>query len=559
MKGDDKVKSRYIVPTPIKYFISYNGDIEAGLSNLRVNHRFVRLSSLVGILYTETSVGIFDLLQIPEIDFIDADSPMVLLSQRQENQVSGVSAVGEIGALFFHNNPYNPLTGEGVLIAIIDTGIDYLHPDFIYEDGTSKIAYLWDQTITGNAPEPFLFGAEYNNAEINQAIANNDSSLSQDTNGHGTLVAGIAAGRGRVNPQYVGVAPGSELIVVKLAETNGYYSEVDLMAGIYYSYFKALELGRPLVINISLGTNFGGVSGRTLFENLLFYEDRGIVTIAAAGNEGNTQTHYSGTILQGESRDILVEVGANERDIQIQFWGKRPDRVSVSIISPSGEISETSTVKDLFTVTGIFDYELTSYSIFYKYPEFHSGDQLAVITLRDIKPGIWTIRLSGDYIVDGHYDVYLPNRALLQSGTKFSEADPFGTLTYPSSSNEMITVGTYNTVNNSIWQSTSRGPTRLEKLKPDIVAPGVSIISTYPGGGYGNITGSSAAGAHASGAVALFLQYVLVNRANPIVGYIQMIKSFMMQGARKFPDVTYPNVSYGYGLLDIRGMFDQFR
>jgi subtilisin family serine protease len=553
------VKSRYIVPTPTKYFISYNGDIEAGLSNLGVNHRFVRLSTTVGIIYTETPVGLFDLLQIPQIDFINVDSPMVLLGARQENQVSGVSAVGEIGGLFFHNNPNNPLTGEGVLIAVIDTGIDYLHPDFIYEDGTSKIDYLWDQTIAGNSPEPFLFGAEYSNADINQAIANNDSSLSQDTNGHGTLVAGIAAGRGRANPQYVGVAPGSELIVVKLTEINGYYSEIDLIAGIYYAYFRALELGRPLVINISLGTNFGGVSGRTIFENLLFYEDRGVITIAAAGNEGNTQTHYSGTIIQGESRDVLVEVGANERDMQIQFWGKRPDKVSVSLISPSGELSETSTVRDLNRVTGIFDYELTSYDIFYNYPDFYSGDQLAIITLRDIKPGIWTIRLSGDFVVDGHFDIYLPNRVLIQPGTKFSEADPFGTLSYPSSSNEMITVGTYNTVNNSIWQSSSRGPTRLEKLKPDIVAPGVSIISTYPGGGYGNITGSSAAGAHASGAAAIFLQYILVNGADPSVAFVQAIKAYMMQGARKFPDITYPNVSYGYGLLDIRGMFDQYR
>ncbi|HSQ34239.1 MAG TPA: S8 family serine peptidase, partial [Peptostreptococcaceae bacterium] len=253
------------------------------------------------------------------------------------------------------------------------------------------------------------------------------------------------------------------------------------------------------------------------------------------------------------------EVGANERDIQRQFWGKRPDKISVLIISPSGELSETSTVRDLVTISGIFDYELTTYEIFYDYPDFFSGDQLTVITLRDIKPGIWTIRLSGDYIVDGHYDIYLPNRSLLQPGTKFSEADPFGTLNYPSSSNEMITVGTYNTVNNSIWQSSSRGPTRLEKLKPDIVAPGVNIISTYPGGGYSNITGSSAAGAHASGACALFLEYVLVDGANPVVSYVQMIKSFMLQGARKFPDITYPNVSYGYGLLDIRGMFDQFR
>ena len=550
---------RYIVPNTTKYFIAYTGDIEAGLSDLGINHRFVRLSRKVGILYTEVPVDYKTLLQITQIDYIDSDLPMVLLQERQETTVAGVSAVGEIGGLFFHNNPYNPITGVGVLVAVIDTGIDYLHPDFIYEDGTSKIAYLWDQTVSGNAPQPFLFGAEYNNSDINQAIANSDSTLSQDTNGHGTLVAGIIGGRGRVNPQYVGVAPGVEFIIVKLTETSGYYSKVDLMAGIYYSYFKSLELRRPLVINISLGTNFGGVSGTTLFENLLFYEDRGVITVAAAGNEGNTQTHYSGTIIQGESRDILLEVGANERDLQIELWGKRPDKISVLIISPSGEISQTSTVRDLFTVTGTFDYELTTYEIFYSYPDFFSGDQLARITLRDVKPGIWTIRLSGDYIIDGHYDMYLPNRSLLQLGTKFSEADPFGTLNYPSSSNEMITVGTYNTVNNSIWQSSSRGPTRFEKLKPDLVAPGVNIISTNPGGGYSNLTGSSAAGAHASGAVALFLQYILVDGAEPIVAFVQMIKSFMLQGARKFPDITYPNVSYGYGLLDIRGMFDQFR
>ena len=158
------------------------------------------------------------------------------------------------------------LSGSGVLIACIDSGIDYLLRDFQNETG-SRILYLWDQTIrdTGRIPEGFSKGAEYTKEDIDRAIAaaneRNDRAWdivpSRDVTGHGTAVAGIAAGSS-VSPLYQGIAPGSDLLIVKLAgntQTNGITT--DLMRGITYVVQKAQQLGRPVAINLSIGDTYG--------------------------------------------------------------------------------------------------------------------------------------------------------------------------------------------------------------------------------------------------------------------------------------------------------------
>lgn len=554
---------RYTARESSGFFFSYSGDVISQLDTIGMPYTFIPLGVNTALVYFDEFVRTEQLLRLRNIDDLVRSLPMVLLGERQESIQGGVTATQEIGAKFFQTTPYVPLTGRGVLIGLIDTGIDYLHPDFRYEDGTSKIRYIWnqEQNIEGKNPERFPFGTEYNNQEINQAIANNNPDLGMDTVGHGTLVGGIMAGRGVVNPDYIGIAPDAELIVVKLRPYMDYdYDSTDVLAGMYYCYDKAYELNMPLILNISLGSNFGGANGTTIFENLGLYEEQGVITVAAAGNEGNTQTHYSGNMEnQGEIRDVIVEVAQGEKDMRIEVWVKRPDKVSLSIISPSGDVSKELPVRNFLRIEGLFNLENTRYAITYYYPEANSGDEFVGIVLYDVKPGIWTLRLKGEYIIAGQYDIYLPNRSVLQPGTKFAEPDPFGTITFPATSAEFITVGTYNSINNSIWQSSSRGPTRYEQLKPDIVAPGVNIISTSPGGGYSTLTGSSAAGAHVSGAAALFLQYLLVENVDPYRAFIQMIKTFFMAGARTSPEITFPNLSYGYGILDLIKTFEKYR
>ncbi len=484
---------------------------------------------------------------------------MALLGKISQGTSQGVVATEDIGANFFKNNPNISITGKGVIIGIVDSGIDYLHEDFIYPDRTSKILYLWDQTKEGNPPKGYAIGTEYTREDINNAIKNNDPSLSIDEEGQGTMISGICAGLGNINKEYAGVAEDAQLIVIKMKKINGFYNNAMLFASVQYLFEKARSLKIPIVINTSVGSNrLVGINSRTVQQKSFF--TRGVAMVSSAGNEGNAQTHTSGKIeFVGNIKDIDIELLEDEDELVIQILANKPDKMSVIIVTPTGETSKLLQVANFTYVSGIFDLEGTDYLIRYVYPTISSGQQETIVNLRNVKKGIWKIRLVGEYITSGIYHAYLPNRVFLKQGTKFVNPDPLHTINYPGTYDDVITVGAYDTKNESLWPSSSRGPTINNLLKPEIVAPGVDIIAPYPGNKYATITGTSVAAAHTSGAVSLFLQYTLVDKIYSNRAYIQQIRTYIEAGAKKQPDITYPNTSYGYGILNIRGMFDQLK
>ncbi|EGT3801047.1 bifunctional germination protease/germinant receptor pseudoprotease CspBA [Clostridioides difficile] len=541
--------------------IVHTPEFEEELAGLGMSQRFFKISDSLGVLSINNTdySSIQRVLQLPSIIRTVSTTKMTLLGEINRGTFGGVVATEEMGVNFFKNNPNINITGRGTLISIADTGIDYLHPDFIYPDGTSKIVYLWDQTKEGTPPDGFYIGTEYTREDINRAIAENDPSLSQDEVGQGTMLSGICAGLGNVNSEYAGIAEDSELIIIKLGKIDDFYNSAMLFAASQYAYKKAFELGRPLVINMSLGTSsLAGLTNRSNSEKAFF--TRGLCITAGAGNEGNTQTHTSGIIpYVGGSVEVELELNEDEEDLSLELWLNRPDKADVIIVSPTGEESKSVGISNYNKVTGLFDLEGTEYSITYIYPTTFSGQQFTNVTLKNAKRGVWKIRLVGVYIITGRYNLYLPNRELLKSGTRFREVDPFYTINYPAIQDDLITIGAYNTINGSLWQSSSRGPTIEDRLKPDIVAPGVNIIAAYPGNTYATITGTAAASAHAAGAAAMYFQYTFVDGRYPNQAYVQKIKTFMQAGARKDSNTVYPNTNSGYGLLDVRGMFDVLR
>ncbi|NJJ34604.1 S8 family peptidase [Clostridioides difficile] len=541
--------------------IIHTPEFESELNALGMGSNFIKLSDSLGILPIDASDynSIQRILELPSIIRSESTIKMSLLGTINQGTFGGIVATEEIGVNFFKNNPNITITGRGTLIAIADTGIDYLHKDFIYPDGTSKIVYLWDQTKEGSPPEGFYIGTEYTREDINRAIANNDPSLSQDEVGQGTMLSGICAGLGNVNSEYAGIAEDAELIIIKLGKIDGFYNSAMLFAASQYAYKKAFELGRPVVINVSLGSSsLAGLTNRSNSEKAFF--TRGLCITAGAGNEGNTQTHTSGRILHaGGSVDIELELSEDEEELSLELWLNKPDKADVIIVSPSGEESKSVGVSSYNRVTGLFDLEGTYYFITYVYPTTFSGQQFTNITLRNAKRGVWKIRLVGVYIINGIYNLYLPNRVLIKSGTRFRQVDPFFTINYPAIQDDLITVGAYNTINNSLWQSSSRGPTIENRLKPDLVAPGVNIIAAYPGNKYATITGTAAASAHVAGAAAMYFQYTFADGRYPNQAYVQKVKTFMQAGAKKNLNTVYPNTSAGYGSLDVRGMFDVLR
>lgn len=541
--------------------VKHNNNFENELVNFPYEYSAIKLSDEYTIMFFKRLMReyIEAILKLNSVYIIENIVAITPLGEIKLGTESGVTAKEDIGVNFFKTNPNLTLLGSGTVIVIIDSGIDYLHKDFIYPDGTSKILYLWDQTKEGIPPEGFSIGTEYTNEDINKAISENNNSLSTDGEGHGTMISGICAGLGNINRDYSGIAPEAELVVVKMAKINGLYTSAMMKVAISYAYKIIKKLNRPSIINLSMGSNLlAGYATKT--DDKKTYFTNGISVVAASGNEGNTQTHISGKInREGEIVDIEVEIVEDEAYLVIELWMNRPDRVNLMIITPSGEESKILDLSNYDEVQGIFDLENTEYIIRYSYPTTYSGQEQTVITLKNATKGIWKLRLEGAYIYGGIYNIYMLNRAFLNSGTKFKDSNPNYTINYPGVREDIITIGAYDTINKSVWASSSRGPNVVGELKPDIVAPGVNIIAPYPNNTYATVTGSSAAGAHVSGIIALYYEYVIVKNFYNGKGFMQKVKTYMQGGAFRVKGVEYPNNTLGYGFLDFRGLFEQLK
>lgn len=485
------------------------------------------------------------------------------------------SALESAGIIQVQEQSFLELTGNGVLIGIVDTGIDYTSPAFIYEDGTSKIAYLYDQTINTSPPKDFLGGTEYTNAQINAALKSQtpyDIVPSRDTVGHGTFLASIAAGR-EIN-EFRGASPDSDLIVVKLREArpfikNNYlipesnqnvYESTSVMLGIEYILQKARELGRPVAICLGVGTNQGSHDGNTLFEQYIGMAANitGVCICTAAGNESQERHHTRVTL---PTTNSSVDININNRDadsgIYLSILNTASDRISVSLKSPTGEIVGRIPAKGGTTYTSRLVLEKAKVTIEYYFPLSLSSGQATIIKIENATPGLWTVTLYGDIILDGTVDAYLPLSSMGYDGIEFSEPDPNHTVTVPGTSSSVITCGAYNDADNSLFLYSSWGPTRLPATSPDLVAPGVRVNGYYPTGA-GAMSGTSVAAAITTGACALMLQWGIIEGNAPALDTFQ-IKGYLIRGCVRDSNMVYPNFQWGYGKLDLYNTFNLIR
>ena len=472
--------------------------------------------------------------------------------------------------------PYLNLTGRGVLIGFVDTGIDYTNDVFVYEDGVSKIRFIYDQTVRGNTPEGFFFGTEYTNEQINEALrSENPYEIvpQRDTVGHGTFLASIAAGLETGNG-FVGAAPDSELIVVKLRKAKQFYldqflvppeqenaySSTDIMIGIEYILKKARELSRSVVICLGVGSNFGSHDGFSIFEEYLssISNLRGVCVCVAAGNESQRRHHMRNALaLSGEEQNINIQVGENAGDILISIWNNPSDRISVSIRSPAGELVGRVPAQSGTIFEGRLVLERTRVVVEYYFPVEGSGGQLTVVKLIDATPGIWTIIVYGDIVLDGTYHAWLPLTGFVSPTVGFLAPSPYTTTVVPATAIGIICCGAYNGITDSLYLNTSWGPTRTPILTPDLVAPGVNVGGFYPAG-YGVMSGTSVSNAITAGACALLLQWGIV-RKNEISMSTYHIKAYLIRGCNRSETLVYPNFQWGYGSLNLLESFSLMR
>lgn len=545
------------------YIFIYEGPQDQLVNELRENNieTYAILNNKLGVLYVPEDFNERKLATIKGITTWEQSSPVSSLIQITDDIQSGTTSTVASGADYIYKSPYISSSGKGVVIASIDSGIDYLHPDFINEDGTTKIISIWDQNVERREEDDIPFGREITREEINRAIEENDDSLTQDDIGTGTISAGISCGRGALNQLYKGVAIDSELIVVKLKEykdtyINGRinYQSADLLAAIKYVIDVSINQGKFLIINLTVGDISTATTDLTLMDSFEFLQSPGVIVVSGAGNEGNTDIHYEGKIKNDNTiEDVLIQVG-DQHALDIVLTGSGIDKISIQLISPAGELGHVVNYKpEYYPYYGTFNLENTSYKILYSYPWLQSGGEYTQIYINDIKPGVWTMRLVPEFIVGREYDIYLPNKNLISKDTRFLDSNSYSTITLYATTENVITVGCYDQKINSMWIGSSKGPVKRERIKPDIVAPGVDVIGTARGRSYNTATGTGVSSSIVSGVLAIMLDYIVEQkRLKRNLLYTQTLKTYLMLGATKQEIYKYPNVSQGYGILNLQ-------
>lgn len=465
------------------------------------------------------------------------------------------------------------LTGRGVVIGFVDTGIRYDMEVFRREDGTSRILAIWDQTIQdGTPPEGFSYGTLYTNEQINEALQSDDPLSivpSTDDNGHGTAMASVAAGSNvNYGLTFLGAAPDADIVVVKCREAKQYlrdyyfipdgvpaYSATDIGMAVKYLDSFAIVGRRPIVICIGLGTNWGDHIGNSILSRYLdrIAEQRSRAVVVCGGNEGNAQHHY-GSAITMSSRMIVetveVRVAAGEAGFLMELWGSPPNVLSVAIRSPGGEVIPAIDFRSRGTRSFSFIYERTKVTVDHILVEKGTGEQVVVFRFEEPTPGIWTFNI----VVEGDSDysdinMWLPITEFLQGDTHFLRSSPYTTLTEPSLAPNVITPSTYDDQNDSFYIESGRGFARGREAKPDFAAPGVSVSTAL-----GEQTGSSISAAITAGATAQFMQWAIVEGNEPLA-QSNVIKTYFIRGARRDEEILYPNRSWGYGQLDIERTF----
>ena len=438
--------------------------------------------------------------------------------------------------------PNFQVSGQGVLIGFVDSGIDYTHPAFMDSKGNTRIEYIYDLSTGGNI---------YNKEMINNAIkSNNPYSIipSIDNTGHGTHVSGIAAAGGNINEQYKGAAPNASIAMVKAARGVTILSS-QIMQGIKFLLDKSKELNMPLVINISLSTNDGAHNGSSLLEQYIrtISNLERVVIVIAAGNEGDAGHHVGGEL--NKTQREIFNIASDEKSIVMNLYKSILPNISINIISPTGQSSGSVTIQEGYIQGAIGKDRYDVYVAGAKPFELNSEIKIILSARSEyLVQGVWTLEINVLNEYAGKYSIWLPVLEGLNPGTKFLEPNQFNTLGIPATVDNIIAVGSYNYRTNNLSSFSGRGEQIWQiAVRPDLVAPGEEIAGPVPNGGYDNKTGTSMAAPQVSGICALMMEWGIIKGNDPYL-FGQRLKYYLVRGARRRRnDITYPDPLWGYG------------
>ena len=543
-------------------FIVKHGQNIGGDYENRPDSEFLPVNEMFGILYVPLNeIGTLEINSYSYASFPKCYTFM------------DVDALNASGITRLHNHPYLNLQGEGVVVAVIDSGIDYRNPIFRNGD-VSRIAYIWDQTISGNEDERVPYGKVFTKGEIDQALrSENPLEIvpSTDAVGHGTAVAGLAAGNFVPVENFSGAAPKATIIVVKLKEAKSYlrefyqyppqaqvFQENDIMLGVSFAVKTARKMGMPVSVCLGLGSSQGAHIGDSELSRYLDYinEDSQVSVSVAAGNEGAAQHHYTSELGSGRNQAVVeLRIAEGEQGFSMECWGDPPDDYGVSVQSPVGETLYVSSSLGAGTQELNFIFVETKVLVNYVRMERLTGKQLVYFRFFHPAAGIWKIHVSKREGSESRFHIWLPVQGLISAETYFLESTPYTTVTSPGDSSRSITATAYQYRDNSLFFQAGRGFTPNDQVTPDLAAPGVDLIIPVLSGRFGAGSGSSLAAAITAGAAALVLEWAIV-RGNIPYASGNSVKFYLQKGAIREEQMEYPNPGWGYGRLDLYHAFE---
>ena len=456
MKADPSAPNDLFINPMYKHYVAqYQGDI----ISQSIKNPYI-YATIIDDKYAIVSIPVNN-----SIDTIQKDIPAIVFIKRgyiYTLETITVMTAANINLLHL-DNPLS-LFGNGVLVGLVDTGIDYLNPEFMFKNGETRIHRIWDQTLpTDTTNQNVPFGVEYTKEQITDAINASKSGgnpydivNSKDTIGHGTSMAGVIGATG-INPNLQGAAPNCEFAVVKLApyinpplktrENLPIFDLTSISSAITYLVNYALNINTPMVVYIPLGSNLGNHNGEGILEDIIdtLSINRGIVMVTGSGNQANKGYHTSGMLSNpGDFNNVQLYISPEQKNLLLEFWISEPHKLSLSILSPSGESTGVipSTLNSQDTNTFIF--EQTTAKISYSIPEQLSGDELITVFLDNIQSGTWTFKLNADYTLNGVFNAWIPQEGITVGNTQFLSPIPYNTVTSPGTSKYIINVACYN-------------------------------------------------------------------------------------------------------------------
>ncbi|OOB77174.1 MAG: hypothetical protein BEN19_02325 [Epulopiscium sp. Nuni2H_MBin003] len=525
----------------------YNGDIEdidIEITNLTIlSARYATCSVNKNRLEALAQHKVIEYITLPEVmQYISVQSEVCALNL--DSPLSGYE-----------------VTGRGTYFGSIDTGVDYTHPDFINPDGTSRILYLWDQTIAGNSPEGFNIGTEFTNEDINYALQTGNLLETKDALGHGTALASIAVGN---SEQYKGIAPGADLVVVKVGQVGVNLMDpyrgprnAEIMMALKYVVEKARQDNRPISILIGFGINEGGHNGSSLLEQYIDYLSSiwKVNMVVGTGNQANKDSHTAGEVKQGQTHTIGVFIDSGQPYYFTSIWKNFIDDFGVSVVAPNGERTIMLT-RDEVNSNTIIGNSIVSIN-FSQQGQISNGEQILVFidTLfgNEIKDGNWKIELTGLFVLDGKYNAWGEALEQVTRSIRFINPVISNTLTIPATSSLVTSVAATNGF--QVASFSGRGFQTTNSIKPDISAPGVDITAAYADKMYQKITGTSAAAAFVAGAYLLLFEYG-INEGGDNYLYGDALKAYLLRTAKRRFGVTFPSIEWGYGELCVKNTLE---